>query len=101
MSGRMNVPQAQQMRFAPKGPVVKKTKPKVVPPQTLLVDHLRRLALPGWSPSLLVAFRIIILVRFFAGMYTGISDCDEGAFSRVAFPALEGRAGELGAGRGR
>lgn len=80
MAGRMNVPEAQQMRFA-KGPIVKKTVPKALLPTTLLVDHNLRLALPGWAPSLLVAFRLIILVRFFAGMYGVISDCDEGAFS--------------------
>lgn len=75
------VPQAQQMRFrkAPTGPVLRKT--KVVNPadQGLLKDHNLRLVLPGWSPSLLVAFRMIILIRFFSGMYTGIADCDEGA----------------------
>lgn len=76
MSGRMNVPAAQQMRFASATP--RKSTAKPVLADTLLKDHFRRLALPGWSPSLLVAFRILILARFCGAMYTSIADCDEG-----------------------
>lgn len=45
----------------------------------------KRSARPPWMPSLSLAFRIFIFLRFTAAMYTGISDCDEGMAS---FPPL-------------
>lgn len=45
----------------------------------LRVPRLDRSAQPPWTPSLSLAFRMIIFVRFTAAIYTGITDCDEGA----------------------
>lgn len=74
----VNVPQAQQMRFAKAKPSQAGILPKKVVYAGILRDHNLRLVKPGWSPSYLVAFRMIILLRFFAAMYSSISDCDEG-----------------------
>lgn len=73
----INVPAAQQLRFAKKAP----RQPKVtrLPVPTLLKDHNYRLQQSPWTPSFSAAFRLIILARFFAGMYTILSDCDEGS----------------------
>ncbi|KAI7949465.1 hypothetical protein MJO28_008286 [Puccinia striiformis f. sp. tritici] len=43
---------------------------------TLIAETINRNRLP-WAPKLSVAFRILILVRFCAAMYSSISDCDE------------------------
>lgn len=40
-----------------------------------------RSAQPPWTPSLSVAFRMLIFVRFSAAIYTGIQDCDESGSS--------------------
>lgn len=82
----INVPAAQQLRFAKKTPI--KQPIKVITPK-LLKDHNTRLQTP-WTPSFSTAFRLIIIVRFFAGMYTAISDCDEGnpwQFCRSSSPS--------------
>lgn len=51
-------------------------------------------------PSLSLAFRIIIFMRFTAAMYTGITDCDEGQ-SFVSGTALSSAVGKAErAGRG-
>lgn len=80
MSAGLNVPAAQQMRFARKTPSKQAgiMPAKVVLAPTLLKDHNLARVKPGWTPSYLVAFRMIILLRFFAAMYSSISDCDEG-----------------------
>lgn len=75
----INVPAAQQLRFkkqakAPKAVV------KVVP--SILKDQNFKAARRPWTPSFSVAFRMIIIIRFFAAMYSTISDCDEGALMR-------------------
>jgi len=43
---------------------------------TLIAEHVNRNR-PPWTPKLSVAFRILVLVRFCAAMYSSISDCDE------------------------
>ncbi|MBW0462103.1 hypothetical protein O181_001818 [Austropuccinia psidii MF-1] len=43
---------------------------------TLICERLNRNR-PPWIPKLSVAFRLLILIRFSAAMYTSISDCDE------------------------
>lgn len=43
---------------------------------TLIAEHINRNRLP-WTPKLSVAFRVLVLVRFCAAMYSSISDCDE------------------------
>ncbi|GAA5855449.1 hypothetical protein JCM8547_007834 [Rhodosporidiobolus lusitaniae] len=83
----VNVPSAQQLRFRSKAQVKKDANNKPIPnpnarvmrPQEpgLLKDPNLRFAFARWNPSLLVAFRIILLIRFCAAMYTAISDCDE------------------------
>ncbi|KAK4699679.1 hypothetical protein P7C70_g6582, partial [Phenoliferia sp. Uapishka_3] len=77
-SAGVNVPRAQQMRFARKTP---NKQAGIMPVKfvsiALLKDHNLSRVKPGWTPSYLVAFRMIILLRFFAAMYTSISDCDE------------------------
>ena len=74
---KLNVPQAQQLRFARKAPA-KKAVP-VKPVDHLIKDqHKRASARQPWIPSFSQAFRLIILVRFFAAMYTSLADCDEG-----------------------
>ena len=74
----LNVPAAQQLRFARKAPA-KKVAPKK-PVDNLIKDqHKRASNRQPWIPTFSSAFRLIILVRFFAAMYTSISDCDEGA----------------------
>ena len=42
-----------------------------------------RSAQPPWTPSLSLAFRMFIFVRFTAAIYTGITDCDESADSLI------------------
>jgi len=71
----VTVPRDQQIHFKRKTPA-KPKKPVTLPGPTLLREY-SRLMLPGWAPSALTAFRILILVRFFAAMYSTISDCDE------------------------
>ncbi|GAA5935989.1 dolichyl-P-Man:Man(6)GlcNAc(2)-PP-dolichol alpha-1,2-mannosyltransferase [Sporobolomyces koalae] len=76
----VTVPTGQQLRF-------KKSGVKVQPnPNTaalrpeepgLLKDHNLRFAFARWNPTTLTAFRLILLIRFCAAMYTSISDCDE------------------------
>ncbi|GAA5927109.1 hypothetical protein JCM1841_006050 [Sporobolomyces salmonicolor] len=77
----VNVPSAQQLRF--RGASSKKTQPN---PNTsalrpvepgLLKDHNLRFAFARWNPTLLTAFRLLILIRFCAAMYTAFNDCDE------------------------
>lgn len=55
--------------------------PKSNPPklrhQGILQDQLRRTARAPWTPSLSLAFRMILLLRFSAAMYSNIQDCDE------------------------
>ncbi|KAF9535593.1 glycosyltransferase family 22 protein [Crepidotus variabilis] len=43
----------------------------------ILQDQLRRAQRRPWTPSFSVAFRVILLVRFAAAMYSNINDCDE------------------------
>lgn len=92
-SSGLNVPLDQQIRFRStrKPPSASKdgTPPKLVPNPNvralrpvetgLIKDPNMRYAFARWQPSLLVAFRFIILIRFCAAMYTAIGDCDEGA----------------------
>ena len=73
----INVPAAQQLRFAKAKPTVPKPAPRK-PVEGLLKDPNMRMARRPWTPSFGVAVRLIILVRFLAGMYSSISDCDEG-----------------------
>ncbi|SCZ96043.1 BZ3500_MvSof-1268-A1-R1_Chr8-1g09965 [Microbotryum saponariae] len=80
MSGRYGVPAAQELRLAKKGStpgVMRRTAVLNPADRGLLRDHNLRLVLPGWSPPLLVAFRMIILVRFFAAMYTSLTGYEE------------------------
>ena len=80
----INVPAAQQLRFARKGPPKKAAPPKK-PVDNLVKDQNKRAAnRPPWIPSFSSAFRLIILVRFFAAMYTSLADCDEGESPRSA-----------------
>lgn len=88
----VNVPAGQQIRFRANrtpaaagtagaqklepGPNVRALRP--VEPG-LIKDPNLRYAFARWQPSLLVAFRFIILIRFLGAMYTAIGDCDEGA----------------------
>ncbi|KAI0068066.1 asparagine-linked glycosylation 9 protein isoform a [Artomyces pyxidatus] len=44
----------------------------------ILQDQLRRTARPPWSPSFSLAFRMLLLIRVTAAMYSNIQDCDEG-----------------------
>ncbi|KWU46612.1 glycosyltransferase family 22 protein [Rhodotorula sp. JG-1b] len=89
-SSGLNVPLDQQIRFrSRKPPSASKdgTPPKLVPNPNvralrpvetgLIKDPNMRYAFARWQPSLLVAFRFIILIRFCAAMYTAIGDCDE------------------------
>ncbi|GAA5821166.1 hypothetical protein JCM11251_004497 [Rhodosporidiobolus azoricus] len=89
-SAGVNLPQDQQIRFrsSKRSTEVKKDKDgkPLLNPNTrvlrpaepgLLKDPNMRFAFARWNPSLLVAFRLLILIRFCAAMYTGISDCDE------------------------
>lgn len=71
----VTVPRDQQIHFKRKTPA-KPAKAVKLPEPTLLREY-SRFMLPGWTPTFLTAFRIIILVRFFAAMYSGIQDCDE------------------------
>ncbi|WAQ87472.1 hypothetical protein PtA15_8A376 [Puccinia triticina] len=48
----------------------------VVVKDTLIAEQINRNR-PPWVPKLSVAFRILVLVRFCAAMYSSISDCDE------------------------
>lgn len=77
MSGRMNVPAAQEMRFSPapgkKSPAVSDAAKATVQRDLLLKE---RVPVPGLNA--LTAFRIIIVARFCGAMYSSISDCDEG-----------------------
>ncbi|GAA6031709.1 hypothetical protein JCM8097_001946 [Rhodosporidiobolus ruineniae] len=84
----VNVPSGQQIRFRSNRVQVKQSadhKPvqnpnaRVLRPQEpgLLKDPNMRFAFARWNPSLLVAFRLLILIRFCAAMYTTSSDCDE------------------------
>ncbi|KAF8585144.1 glycosyltransferase family 22 protein [Ramaria rubella] len=43
----------------------------------VLQDQLRRTAKAPWAPSLSLAFRILLLMRFSGAMYSNIQDCDE------------------------
>ncbi|KAF8495055.1 glycosyltransferase family 22 protein [Gautieria morchelliformis] len=43
----------------------------------VLQDQVRRTAKAPWTPNFSLAFRIILLVRFSAAMYSNIQDCDE------------------------
>ncbi|KAI5477022.1 alpha-1,2-mannosyltransferase, glycosyltransferase family 22 protein [Pseudohyphozyma bogoriensis] len=71
----VNVPAGQQLRFRKAATAAAKPPAKKQP--SLIRDPNVRVARPGWTPSFTTAFRMIILVRFFAGMYSSISDCDE------------------------
>lgn len=95
----VNVPSAQQLRFRSNKTAVKQGpdyKPvlnpnaRVMRPQEpgLLKDPNMRFAFGRWNPSVYVAFRLILLIRFCAAMYTAIADCDEGTFS-PCFPPPE------------
>ncbi|PLW17988.1 hypothetical protein PCANC_03611 [Puccinia coronata f. sp. avenae] len=48
----------------------------VVVKDTLIAEQINRNR-PPWAPKLSVAFRILVLVRFCAAMYSSIQDCDE------------------------
>ena len=43
-----------------------------------LTPVLRRTARRPWAPGFSVAFRMLILIRTCAAMYSNIQDCDEG-----------------------
>ncbi|BGP14638.1 hypothetical protein JCM10213_001651 [Rhodosporidiobolus nylandii] len=84
----VNVPSAQQLRFRQKQTSIKRDEAgKPVPSPNarvlrpaepgLLKDPNLRFAFARWNPSLLTAFRLLLLIRFCAAMYTTISDCDE------------------------
>ncbi|GAA5835879.1 hypothetical protein JCM9279_002129 [Rhodotorula babjevae] len=83
----VNVPQDQQIRFRskPRAPVPAGTKLEPSPNARalrpaepgLLKDPNLRFAFGRWSPSLTVAFRFLVLIRWTSGMYTAIADCDE------------------------
>ncbi|KAM0787191.1 hypothetical protein ACM66B_006434 [Microbotryomycetes sp. NB124-2] len=77
-----NVPAAQQLRFRGKagasvpGGMQLKAGTKLASPSTrlLIVDGSR---LPGWTPTAVMAARILIVVRWYAAMVSNITDCDE------------------------
>lgn len=71
------IPSSQQLRFAKAKPATASVMPKKKV-EGLLKDHNLRMAKKPWTPSFKTAFRLIILLRFFAAMYSSISDCDEG-----------------------
>jgi alpha-1,2-mannosyltransferase len=71
----VNVPAAQQLRFKKQAKV---PKPVVKAVPSMLKDQNFKAARGPWTPSFSVAFRMIIIIRFFAAMYSTISDCDEG-----------------------
>lgn len=79
----VTVPRTQQLRFK-KASTTSKPQPNpntaALRPQEpgLLKDHNLRFAFARWNPTTLTAFRLILLIRFCAAMYTSISDCDEG-----------------------
>ncbi|GAA5936586.1 hypothetical protein JCM3775_000138 [Rhodotorula graminis] len=83
----VNLPQDQQIRFRskPRAPVPASTKLEPSPNARalrpaepgLLKDPNLRFAFGRWSPSLTVAFRFLVLIRWTSGMYTAIADCDE------------------------
>ncbi|GJJ13352.1 hypothetical protein Clacol_007604 [Clathrus columnatus] len=58
-------------------------KPPKLRHQGILQDQLRRTARAPWVPSLSLGFRILLLLRFNAAMYSNIQDCDEGLVSPV------------------
>lgn len=91
----VNVPTGQQIRFKKSGvKVAPNPNTAALRPQEpgLLKDHNLRFAFARWNPTMLTAFRLILLIRFCAAMYTAISDCDEGeAPSRSLSLALSGR----------
>lgn len=79
MSGRMNVPSAQQLRFKPvEGKRTSSTAATEAVKAAAKRDMLfkEKLAVPGLTA--LTAFRIIIVARFCGAMYSSIQDCDEG-----------------------
>ncbi|GAA6002322.1 dolichyl-P-Man:Man(6)GlcNAc(2)-PP-dolichol alpha-1,2-mannosyltransferase [Rhodotorula paludigena] len=78
------VPQDQQLRFRKATPkagtkFVQNPNARALRPAEpgLLKDPNLRFAFGRWQPKLLVAFRLLLLIRFCSAMYTGISDCDE------------------------
>ncbi|GAA5839205.1 hypothetical protein JCM3766R1_003139 [Sporobolomyces carnicolor] len=76
----VNVPTGQQIRFKKSGvKVAPNPNTAALRPQEpgLLKDHNLRFAFARWNPTMLTAFRLILLIRFCAAMYTAISDCDE------------------------
>lgn len=77
----VTVPTGQQLRFKKSGVKVQPNpNTAALRPQEpgLLKDHNLRFAFARWNPTMLTAFRLILLVRFCSAMYTSISDCDEG-----------------------
>ncbi|GAA6059335.1 hypothetical protein JCM10212_005915 [Sporobolomyces blumeae] len=76
----VTVPTGQQLRFKKSGVQVKANpNTAALRPEEpgLLKDHNLRFAFARWNPTLLTAFRMLLLVRFCSAMYTTISDCDE------------------------
>ncbi|KAI0278179.1 Alg9-like mannosyltransferase family-domain-containing protein [Russula aff. rugulosa BPL654] len=58
-----------QNEYAPKSVAARHT--------GILQDQLRRAARPPWVPRFSVAFRILLIFRVTAAMYSNIQDCDE------------------------
>ncbi|KAG8961232.1 mannosyltransferase [Tulasnella sp. 419] len=72
----MSAPNIETIRFAKPAASQNPSTPKPRH-QGLLQDQLRRSNKPILAPSLSVAFRMIMLVRAFAAMYSLIQDADE------------------------
>lgn len=76
-----HLPADQQLRFARKKPVSSKVLPIPAVRATLLLkdqNHSKQQQLQLWIPTFQTSLRFILLARFFSGMYSIISDCDEG-----------------------
>ncbi|KAG8902882.1 mannosyltransferase [Tulasnella sp. 403] len=74
-----NPPRIETIRFArPTKQEPETFKPKPALWNTgILQDQLRKHTRGPWCPSFSVAFRIILLIRVSAAVYSNISDCDE------------------------
>ncbi|KAF8527552.1 glycosyltransferase family 22 protein [Hysterangium stoloniferum] len=64
----------QHIRLRKPDAVKTPTKPRH---QGILQDQLRRSAKAPWTPSFSLAFRMLLLLRVSAAMYSNIQDCDE------------------------
>jgi alpha-1,2-mannosyltransferase len=87
-SAGLNVPTAQQLRFRSKpqpAPGTTKLQPgpnaRALRPEEpgLLKDPNLRFTFGRFNPTLMTAFRFLLLVRWASAMYMAIGDCDEGA----------------------